>query len=245
MIYGGCQMAILFNVTTTHDFCKSLKKYFSNLHMLPYNYHQPNNTVWWLSPSSEKPAYRFPKFAILPPEDDASDQLFIGLYIEKGVNEDYAKTVGIAKTHIIGTNWAWHTLLTEMSINGKLVRSIDEVRRNTGSNMELRLYANMQIKDAVDALAPKGEKLVFELNEKIIVRPARVPSKLLASLDTCTSLPELSASLKQIPNAGYLWIDLVIGVSLSMREGCCVWGVEDIAKKILAPFEWMVEKSVD
>ena len=233
-------MAIICDVTTTHELCKSLKQNFTDLQMLPYNYHQPNNTVWWLSPSSEKPAYRFPKFAVLPPESDAPDQIFVGLYIEKGVDEVYAKAVGIAKTHIIDSSWAWHRLLSNMRENSKLSKSIAEVCRNIGSNMELRLYANMQIKDSIDAITPKGEKLAFELNDKLSVCQSENPSKLLASLVSCTSLPELSSAIQQIHNANFLWIDFVLGVPLKMQDGCCVWSVDDIANKILAPFEWLV-----
>jgi hypothetical protein len=49
----------------------------------------------------------------------------------------------------------------------------------------------MQIKDAADNLAPKGE-------------------------------------------------NLVLGVPFKMKGDSCEWGAEDIAKKVMAPFEWLV-----
>ncbi|MEI6214972.1 MAG: hypothetical protein WCP10_12775 [Desulfuromonadales bacterium] len=137
-------MTLTFTTTTTHEFCKALKPYFSDLNMLPYNYHQPDMSVWWLSPSSAKPAYRFPKFAVLPPEADSPDSLFSGIYIEKGVDEIYAKSVGIAKTHTLDKDWAWHGLLADMATGDKLKRSIAQVRNATGSNPELRLYIPLQ-----------------------------------------------------------------------------------------------------
>jgi hypothetical protein len=49
----------------------------------------------------------------------------------------------------------------------------------------------------------------------------------------------LSACLDKIPNADYLWIDLMLGVPITLQAddaGCL--GAEDIAKKVLAPFEY-------
>ena len=98
------------SVTTTQDLCKELKPYFQSLHTIPYNRFNRENTVWWLSPGSDVPAYRFPKFAVMPPESDCPDQFFVGIYIEKGVSEVYANTVGYAKHLILGASWAWNTI---------------------------------------------------------------------------------------------------------------------------------------
>ncbi len=232
-------MALNCKITTTHDLCMELKPYFADLHPLPYNRFNRENTVWWFSPASEIPAYRFPKFAIMPPEAEAPDQLFIGIYIEKGVGEEYAKTVGYAKTHTLGANWAWHTLLEDMKHNNKLSRSIAEVRNATGVDLELRLYASMQIKDAADNLAPKGEKLVFDVADGLIARQP-VNTKLLSSLAGCTSLVELASGLTSLEKSGFIWIDLVLGVPFNMKGDGNECGVEDIAKKVMAPFEWLV-----
>ena len=109
--------------------------------------------------------------------------------------------------------------------------------------MELRLEAKVQMKDASASHRPKGEKLVFELGEEFVRRPSDSPRKLLTSLESCASLVELSVGLDKIPNDDYLWIDLMLGVPITMQAddaGCL--RAEDIAKKVLAPFEYWVSK---
>ena len=105
---------------STKDLCKAIRPYFSDLHSLPYNFHSSEDTVWWLSLATEIPAYRFPKFAIFPPEPEAPDDLFVCLHVEKGVDETYARSVGLSKPHIIGPAWAWHGLLADMASNTSL-----------------------------------------------------------------------------------------------------------------------------
>ena len=236
-------MGLTCKNVSTKDLCKAIRPYFSDLHSLPYNFHSSEDTVWWLSLATEIPAYRFPKFAIFPPEPEAPDDLFVCLHVEKGVDETYARSVGLSKPHIIGLTWAWHGLLADMASNDKLTKAIDQVRMSCGVPMELRFEVKVQMKDASASHRPKGEKLVFEIGDEFVRRPSDSPGKLLASLESCASLAELSVGLKKIPNADYLWIDLMLGVPITMQAadaGCL--GAEDIAKKLLAPFEYWVTR---
>lgn len=233
-------MELNCTVTTTQDLCMELKTYFTDLHALPYNRFNRNNTVWWLSPGSAIPAYRFPKFAVLPPEAEMPDQLFVGIYIEKGVSEAYAKTVGYTKPLILRPDWAWHGLLADMERGDKLARSIAQVRNNAGRDLELRLYASMQIKDVAEGLAPKGEQLVFDVADGLIPRQSSTPVQLLSSLAKCSSLAEFALGLNNLEKSGFIWIDLVLGVPFTMKDDG-KWSAENIAKKVLAPFEWLVQ----
>jgi len=46
-------MKLRCQATTTHNPCKKFHTYFDDLNMLPYNSHNPENSVWWLTTSSE------------------------------------------------------------------------------------------------------------------------------------------------------------------------------------------------
>ena len=234
-------MPLSCKTTTTQALCNALKPYFKELHQLPYNRFNRENTVWWLSPGSDVPAYRFPKFALLPPDADTPDQLFAGIYIEKGVSEDYAKAVKYSKHHILGADWAWHNLMQEMARADRMDSSISQVQSATKGHLELRIYASMQIKDAAEALSPKGEMLAFNVGETLTVKATEHPSKLLASLAGVTTLPELARGLSKLDKADFIWIDFVLGVPLTMKDEGFEYDVEDIAKKIMGPFEWLVQ----
>lgn len=127
-----------------------------------------------------------------------------------------------------------------MEKGDRLAKSIAQVRSATGNGLELRLYASMQIKDAAESLAPKGEMVVFDVEEGLTVRQP-VQSQLLGTLAKCTSLKDLARELNHLENSGFIWIDLVLGVSLTMKDSADVWDAENIVSSVLAPFEWFVQ----
>ena len=234
-------MPLTLSAVTTRELCKELKPYFGGLSSLPYNRYNSDNTVWWLSPGPQVPAYRYPKFAVMPPEPDAPEQLFIGIYIEKGVSDAYARAVGYSKHHVLDKDWAWHGLMADMASGEKLSRSFSEISAATGVTPELRLYATMQVKEAADNLAPKGERIIFDISGNKLAVQQPIQSPLLQSLATCSTLSELASSVEHLDKSSFIWIDLVAGLPVELVNGQGQVTAEYLAKKVLSSLEWVVE----
>ena len=62
---------------------KIAKRYGGILTARPYNRFEPENTTWWLVPTTDWPAYRLPKILISKEKND-ENLYHIGLYAEKG-----------------------------------------------------------------------------------------------------------------------------------------------------------------
>jgi hypothetical protein len=73
----------------------------------PWNRFDPDETLWWLVPSTEWPAYHHGKL-VFSNERAPAGEIFAGLNVEKGFGEiaarAYPKT---QRTQLLGHGWAW------------------------------------------------------------------------------------------------------------------------------------------
>lgn len=236
-------MTLLCQDMTTHDLCKKLLANFEGLHMLPYNYHRTESSIWWLTTATHNPAYRFLKFVVLPPDYGNPDEFFIGIYVEKGIGENYGREGKISKDFILGPTWAWNAFVNETMNDCKFVKATFEVQLATCMPMQLRLYAHHFVKDAVRSVVPRPDVLTFDVRDSLTVQASDKPSKLLASLAGCTSFAELSAALGKIPGDEYIWIDMVLGAPFKVvQDDVGTWSPDEIAGNVLTPFEYLVRQ---
>ncbi len=62
--------------------------------MRPWNQYRPENTIWWLVPTTQWPAYAFGKAVIFREPDN---RLFYGLVVEKGLDPKVRELYGSKK----------------------------------------------------------------------------------------------------------------------------------------------------
>lgn len=236
-------MKLLCQDTTTKALSKNLLAHFKGLHMLPYNYNRrEESSVWWLTTAERNPAYRFLKFVVLPPDFGNPDEFFFGIYVEKGIGATYGKEGRISNDYILSPVWAWNDFVNHTLTDARFGQAVAEVAANTGIPVELRLYAHQFVKDAVRTVVPKPELLAFDVRDSFVRSESKKRSNLLASLESCSSFTDLSSALKKIPGGEYLWIDLVLGTPFKIvQDDTDVWSPEEIAKKVLAPFRYLIQ----
>src|SRR5262245_54586635 len=88
---------------------------------VPFNrFDKIDESTWWLSPSNEIPAYRHGKIAFT--REYFAPEMFIGLYVEKGLNREFADAAFPGKGWGMDSTWQWHKFWTDLKA-GALTRA--------------------------------------------------------------------------------------------------------------------------
>ncbi len=92
----------------------SLNKYSPR----PYNHFSPDNTLWWLVPSTEWPAFKYAKLFFLSRPEDlpiGTSGVYCGLYVEKGLN---IKVKEFYPKELIQTAlWDWERITRRLAVD--------------------------------------------------------------------------------------------------------------------------------
>lgn len=97
----------------TQQFTGELHKQFAaRLAARPFNRFEPENTIWWLVPSTEWPAFKYGKYFVNQAKN--STQFEVGFYLEKGHGSEILQVYGDSKgnrAQILDETWEWQRLI--------------------------------------------------------------------------------------------------------------------------------------
>ena len=133
---------------TPREACVVITKIFqaskseNKLFALPFNRFDPEKSIWWLSPSSANPAYKYGKFGFIPYENN---EILVGLYVEKGLGADYCSIAGskAANRMVMDKDWLWHDFIRELG-SDQLLSILNEIGSNTLNNPEIHIWGGYQ-----------------------------------------------------------------------------------------------------
>ena len=170
-----------------------------HLYAFPFNRFDPDNSIWWLSPSSENPNYKYAKFGFLPYN---RNQLLVGIFVEKGLGQDYCSIDDRRSTQrmVIDNDWRWHKLLGDLS-SDNAISILDEIRRNIGCDPEIHVeggYAS----PGFEPEKPRYNWDFFEFvwnpeSQDLMSRKADHDGNVLGKLEICESLQSLQNELSR------------------------------------------------
>src|SRR4051812_11443470 len=88
-------------------------------YVFPFNQYEPAESIWWLSPRDEgalNPSFKVGKVAVLSKRLTDPGTLFIGLEVEKGIEEPAAEmfTSGHGQRMVMGPEWTWHKFIADL-----------------------------------------------------------------------------------------------------------------------------------
>jgi hypothetical protein len=219
---------------------KSHKRLFA----LPFNRYDPDQSIWWLSPSSENPAYKYGKFGFIPYEDNI---VLIGFYVEKGLGDEYCSIAGskAALRMVMDKDWLWHDFLKEMA-SEKFITILNKIAHKTNKNPEIHImggYAN----PGFEPEKPRynWDKFEFSWDTKsnqIQNLKAIHAGNVLGKMENCNNLISLKNEISKFNENSYVWIDLFIGNRLELAHSSNkAWGAGAIVENILYPLEELVK----
>ena len=118
---------------------------FDHFTLRPWNYHKPENTLWWLVPSKEWPSYKYGKIAIYKPKN--SDEFRVGYHLEKGISSKAGQMLPqrTAEKLCIKSDWVWHKLVEDIK-SGIFEEILQEISNSVNSPIKLYIQASA-IKD--------------------------------------------------------------------------------------------------
>lgn len=183
----------------------------------PWNRYDPDNTFWWLVPSTDWPAYKHGK-VFFSPERAPAEHLFCGLHIEKGLDPSVAPAYTSARGRrlIMTPEWTWFDFLADFD-SGRLRSAIIRAREATGTLLLLRLEAGfVEDPGSFDPQAPrpkpKWDTVVFDASGSTLsLTTCETPANLLTDVAGSQTLGDLARSIPAIPTISWVWLDAFIG----------------------------------
>ena len=228
-----------------HQVCKGE---FQVLAARPWNRFEPIESLWWLIPSTDWPAYKYAKLYFDWASPDHS-RLFCGLHMEKGldpiVQPAYSSKNG--STFIMRNDWAWHSFLTDFeqgTVAKKLKKAVD-----ASADEDFTLKVEGVFVDNPDKFEPSERRSPEFRKTKAVYRfacgnsfksltllEAVDPAKLMGSLKAADSIGQAAPKLRTLMSNGFLWIDLWLGLSLDIRKDGKIISDAELWRKHLRHF---------
>lgn len=224
-----------------HQVCKGE---FEVLSARPWNKFDPTESLWWLIPSTEWPAYKYAKLYFEWAAPDHSG-ISCGLHMEKGLDPSVQSAYPSKKgsSLIMRKDWAWHPFLADLE-QGAITKALRNAIGAAGKDFVLKVEGGfVRNPGETDPYSPefRKTKAVYRFAcgnslETLALLHAVDPAKLMGSLKTTDSFPKLAAEIKSLMSNGFLWIDVWLGLSLDIRKGGEVISDAELWRKHLRHF---------
>ena len=100
----------------------------------PRNFYKPEETLWWLVPSTDWPSYKYGKLVLFRSQDNYKT----GIHIEKGISNFAGQMLSLqnAQKLCINNDWIWHDFLSDL-FDGNFEKRLNEI--STVLNKSLRI----------------------------------------------------------------------------------------------------------
>jgi len=216
----------------------------------PWQMYEPEETLWWLVPSTDWPAYRHGKFifslakdsprkALLGLNDSLieTNKIFAGLNIEKGYGQvatEVDTTLKRKTTQIIDSDWLWFTLVKSNGPSrfSKLLAAVSAVGT-------FHLYVvSSYVHDQESTVQPERDAVMFSCHSAgiSVVLHNDFPIGVLSGLRKVTDFANLVQHLKTIDD--FHWVDIYVGTYLTKGN----IDIREFYQQVLLKFnEWVVE----
>jgi hypothetical protein len=210
----------------------------------PYNRYAPENSLWWLIPSTEWPAYKHGKVAI---SEEQKGEMFFGINIEKAIGREAAACYQSKKAQkiIMDSEWCWYDFLKSLE-EGEIAHAMNTIQENT-NGLPLHFSLSDHVVDDPALFDPYsghayGDQVVWHYEEGDL-NSLTQPENFFYPLKAVDKISDLAEAISQISELHWLWIDVYVGVIIENRvelkddevrrayEGYSIW------QKFIEPWE--------
>lgn len=183
----------------------------------PFNRFEPADSIWWLVPSAEWPAFQYNKIFVNPAK--GADKYEVGLYLEKGHGSNILLIEGDKlsnRVQVMTNDWGWMKLNKG---NDELVTVVDSMQL-AGVNPKVRLE--------VEPFSPEraaenydGEKQKIRLTYDCTGTAINLVDKtdtindpklrgLIKDVDQQTNVAGIVNSIESFSESEWYWMNLLI-----------------------------------
>ncbi len=193
------------------------------LHSRPWNYHDPDASLWWLVPTADWPAYKHGKLICDWRYEDFGD-LVCGIYVEKGLGPEVraAYPTAKAKSLFLDDSWCWKHFIAALG-SGTISADLAELDHNRSATWEIRIDCGF-VEDP-GTFDPHSSGYHDTSGwyrwtwtpgvSALLPISADDPQRVASGLKKVGSITDLAGTLQSIPRDPWLWIDVMIGLPLS------------------------------
>ena len=238
-------------INTARDLAYGINKQFRlNMTPRPWQIYEPEETLWWLVPSTEWPAYRHGKFVFSAAKDSPRkalvgfgdplievDRLFAGLNIEKGYGNLAAEvdpTIRRKSTQIMDKGWLWFSF-----IEGEGPSRVDKMLETIAASNALYLYiVASYVHDRESDAQRERDAVMYSCHPSGLstVVHNKYPVGVLRGIDKKTKYIELAELLRRIND--YYWVDIYIGAHVATGDV----DLKKLHNQVLSHLdEWVIE----
>ena len=194
------------------------------LHARPWNFHDPDASLWWLVPSGDWPAYKYGKLLCDWRYENLGD-LLCGIYVEKGLGAEVraAYPTARAKPLFMDNSWCWMPFIAALA-SGEIGTELAALEHNRTATWEIRIDCGF-VEDPANFDPYSGGYRDASARYRWSWMPGTDPRAMAAistddllgiaaPLKRVTSVTELANTFAKLPRYEWLWIDLTIGLPL-------------------------------
>ncbi len=222
---------------------RTLTKYLTDRHVKfsarPFNPHRPEETVWWVVPSSEWPAYRFGKYTFWK----ESSLLWCGFNVEKGLGSCAAKNYGtrVINKMTLSADWQWNSFLTDLR-EGKVAEALNQVQHASQSSVHIIIdISPMRDRDDHDFGTEGLHNASFQYDAgDLTLLVNNVSDPAWQELPAALSLVDMADWCLR-PDLEWFWVVVNMVIPMEIPSGDIstgnLWGEHEIFDHVLAPFK--------
>ncbi len=192
---------------------------------LPWNRFKPVQSLWWINPSNENPAYRHGKY-IFDPNLSPEHDIFVGMHFEKGFGDVTASIMSSGKERrcLMEESWIWHRFIQDLA-TGVLNQALTKMADSLETKIRLRIDASHYQGGEFDPYmhANPVDTVEFVTNGAHLSCDEATSCTMhgmLPEVSECVDLSALAKALRLMPNEQWVWISFYIGADFDWdREG--------------------------
>lgn len=216
---------------TPRELAYSVNRHMSkSLTPRPWNLHDPDQTLWWLVPTTMWPAYRhgklafslahdYPRKTLLGRNDShlELDKVFVGLNIEKGYGKaaiEVDSSIKKKPQQILDPDWLWFSL-----IEGKGPSFFSRLIESVSGSQRIYLYVIvLHVHDRETTYQKQYDAIMFSCHPDRIecIPEKRLSLSVLTGADQAKNFVELAECLHSVGD--YYWVDLYLGAHLPRND---------------------------
>ena len=192
-------------------FSKALEEERNKFTPRPYNRHNPKNTIWWVVPGTDWPAYKYGKFIF----KDNGPNINIGLNVEKGFGQQAAAiyTKLTKKEMVINSDWLWEDFVRDIENNQQIYEALNEVQENIDKILVEIGIVLVYEPGEYDPNAPKPDRFIFKFDHgKLEYLPDISREERSGVLKEAETLKDIPRLLRQIQEIEWCWVDFDLNI---------------------------------
>ncbi len=211
-----------------HEYTDLLRKDYRGFTARPWNRFRPEQTKWWVVPSTAWPSFGIEKLCFWC----NGNYLYGGYNVEKGIEVDDIN--GDARNVFMTEEWKWNGFLRDCSC-GIMDSMVDMFYDKVNFPVHLNLSAN--IVNKVNGYDPYGSKKADSIEFAITSDTLKICEKqlnisALSPFENIEGIREIPESLENVTGLNWLWVDVMIYAPIYYIKTGSSYNINRLRKKM-------------